>query len=180
VAGEFIVTGGSASDVLDVSDRFAMIHKPGAAVDLGGIAKGYGVDAAAAALRDHGIFNGLVNVGGDLVALGVDEDGEPWRVGVRAPDQPDGIATVLRVSDRAVATSGDYLRYFEYGGHRYHHLLDPQTGAPRRTTMRSLTVEAAGCMDADAAATALFGAENPVAERVLARGPLGTRVAYVI
>lgn len=158
----------------------AMVAWPGVAVDLGGIAKGYGVDLAARALRDHGIFNALVNVGGDLVAMGVDENDDPWRVGVRSPDHLEQVVEVLHVADRAVATSGDYLQYFQFGGRRYHHLLDPVSGEPRRTAMRSLTIEAATCMDADAAATALFGAADAVARTVLQRGAAGARVAHSI
>jgi thiamine biosynthesis lipoprotein len=130
---------------------------PDVALDLGGIAKGYGVDRAVAALRDRGIENGLVNVGGDLYALGVSEDGDPWRVGVRSPDDPTRLSTTLTVTDMAVATSGDYERYFRHGEVHYHHLLDPATGAPRETRAHSLTVTAATCMTADAAATARFG-----------------------
>lgn len=158
----------------------AVLTRPGVAVDLGGIAKGYGVDLAAQALRDHGIFNALVNVGGDLVALGVDENDDPWRVGVRSPDHLEQVVEVLQVSDRAVATSGDYLQYFQFGGRRYHHLLDPVSGEPRRTAMRSLTIEAASCMDADAAATALFGSDASVARAVLQRGAPGARVAHSV
>jgi thiamine biosynthesis lipoprotein len=158
----------------------AVLGRPDVAVDLGGIAKGFGVDLAAEALRDHGIFHGLVNVGGDLVAMGVDENDEPWKVGVRSPDHLDDVVDVLRVSDRAVATSGDYLQYFQYGGRRYHHLLDPVTGEPRSTGMRSLTVEASTCMAADAAATALFGADGETARQVLGRAAPGARVAYII
>ncbi len=143
------------------------LHAPEAHLDLGGIAKGYGVDRAADALRDMGIFQALVNVGGDLVALGADADGEPWRVGVRSPDQADAVAQVLEVADAAVATSGDYLQYFEQAGRRYHHLLDPDTGEPRRTRMRSLTVQAERCVHADAAATALFGADRASVEQVM-------------
>ena len=138
-----------------------------AAVDLGGIAKGYGVDLAARVLRDNGIFNALVNVGGDLVALGVDENEEPWKIGVRSPDQPSQIAHTMRITDQALATSGDYLQYFQYEGRRYHHLLDPLTGEPRRTEMRSLTVAAPTCMAADAGATAAFGADEAWAVRTL-------------
>jgi len=158
----------------------AALTRAGVAVDLGGIAKGHGVDLAAQALRDHGIFNALVNVGGDLVAMGVDENDDPWRVGVRSPDHLEQVVEVLRVSDRAVATSGDYLQYFQFGGRRYHHLLDPTSGEPRRTAMRSLTVEASTCMDADAAATALFGAEPGVARTVLQRGAPGARIAHFL
>lgn len=150
------------------------LHHDRAAVDLGGIAKGYGVDLAARVLQDNGIFNALVNVGGDLVALGVDENEEPWKIGVRSPDHPDQIAHTLRVTDRALATSGDYLQYFQHEGRRYHHLLDPTTGEPRRTEMRSLTVAAPTCMAADAGATAAFGAE-----RAAAVGMLGGRATIV-
>jgi thiamine biosynthesis lipoprotein len=127
------------------------------ALDLGGIAKGYGVDRAVAALRDRGIENGLVNVGGDLYALGVSEDGDPWRVGVRSAQDPTRLSTTLTLTDRAVATSGDYEQFFKHQGEHYHHLLTPATGAPRKTKARSLTVTAATCMTADAAATARFG-----------------------
>jgi thiamine biosynthesis lipoprotein len=118
-----------------------LIGDPEAAIDLGGIAKGYGV----------GIYNGLVNAGGDLYALGVSEDGDPWKVGIRHPDDPDGLVGTVEVSDRAVATSGDYIQYFQYAGRRYHHMLDPTTGEPRRAAMRSVTVMADDCISADAA-----------------------------
>jgi thiamine biosynthesis lipoprotein len=175
---------GNHFDALEVertgSVARAAVTRAGVAVDLGGIAKGYGVDLAAQALRDHGIFNALVNVGGDLVALGVDENDDPWRVGVRSPDHLEQVVEVLHVSDRAVATSGDYLQYFQFGGRRYHHLLAPVSGEPRRTAMRSLTIEAASCMDADGAATALFGAAGPAARTILQRGAAGARVAHSI
>lgn len=148
------------------------LHRPDDAVDLGGIAKGWGVDRAAQILRERGIFHALVNAGGDLVAMGTDGDGEPWKVGVRAPDDPTGIVAVLRVSDAAVATSGTYLQG--------PHLLDPRTGAPIRTPTRSLTVEAPTCMDADAAATALFGAPTETRSAVLAAAAPGARIAHLL
>ncbi|NJD18296.1 MAG: FAD:protein FMN transferase [Gemmatimonadetes bacterium] len=151
-----------------------------AAVDLGGIAKGYGVDLAAQALRDHGIFHALVNAGGDLMAMGVDAEGDPWKVGVRSPDHLERMVEVLEVSDRAVATSGDYLQFFNFGGRRYHHILDAASGEPRITAMRSITVEAATCMDADAAATALYGVDAATARGVLERAAPGSRVVVAV
>ncbi|MFQ5746604.1 MAG: FAD:protein FMN transferase [Gemmatimonadota bacterium] len=142
---------------------------PDVGLDLGGIAKGYGVDRAVRALRDFGVRSGLVNVGGDLFALGASEDGDPWEVGIRSPADPWALAGRVRVTDRAVATSGDYERYFDYGGRRYHHILDPATGAPRRAPRHSLTVVADACMEADAAGTALFGLGRPQAEALLGR-----------
>lgn len=143
------VTGGSRPQVR-LSDRDA-------AIDLGGIAKGYGVDRAADALRRWGIARGIVNVGGDLYAMGRSDDGDPWRVGIRSPRDPDGLAGTIDVEDAAIATSGDYERFFEYRGRRYHHLLDPGTAAPRVSAAHSVTIRAASCLDADAAATAVFG-----------------------
>ncbi len=142
-------------------DRFAgedvvVFHEADMGVDLGGIGKGYGVDRAVDVLRSWGIQNALVNVGGDLYAMGVSEDGDPWKVGVRSPDDPKGVAATLRMSDRAVATSGDYQQYFDYQGRRFHHLLDPRTGAPSLTRLRSVTVAADACMSADAGATTAF------------------------
>jgi thiamine biosynthesis lipoprotein len=81
-------------------------------LDLGGIAKGYGIDRAVAALRARGIRHALVTVGGDLYVLGHAPGGQPWRVGIRSPDDPAALAATLAVSDRAVATSGDYERFF--------------------------------------------------------------------
>lgn len=137
------------------------------AVDLGGIGKGYGVDRAVQALRDHGIERGLVNVGGDLYAMGVSEDDDPWKVGIRSPDDSTTLSGKIEVSDAAVATSGDYLQYFRHDGTQYHHLLDPASGAPRQTDVHSVTVKANQCMTADAAATAAFGMTRISADRLL-------------
>jgi FAD:protein FMN transferase len=151
-----------AADVLVYRD-------PDVALDLGGIAKGYGVDRAVGALRAWGVRDGFVNVGGDLYALGTSADGDPWKVGVRSPADPARLDGTLLLSDRAVATSGDYEQYFDAGGRRYHHLLDPATAAPRTTETHSLTVAADTCMTADAAATAVFGLPPASAHSVLAQ-----------
>lgn len=162
VAREARVGGWRSLEVESRAEAARLFRVPGSALDLGGIAKGYGVDRAAAVLRDHGVFRGLVNVGGDLMALGEGPGGRPWRVGVRDPDRPTRVRSTLEVVDRAVATSGDYLRYFEHEGRRYHHVLDGGTRAPTRTGARSVTVSASSVMSADAAATWAF-----------ARGPRG-------
>jgi thiamine biosynthesis lipoprotein len=157
-----------------------LIGDPDAAIDLGGIAKGYGVDRAVEALRAYGVLNGLVNVGGDLYALGVSEDGDPWKIGIRDPDDPEGLVGTVEVSDRAVATSGDYIQYFQHGGRRYHHMLDPATGEPRRATMRSVTVMADDCISADAAGTAIFGMPAAEAGRLLEVRAPGARVVHSV
>ena len=140
-------------------------------LDLGAIAKGYGIDRAVVALRRQGIAHAIVTVGGDLYALGRAPDGAPWEVGIRDPHHLDRLAGRFGVADRAVTTSGDYERYFTWRGVRYHHLMDPGTAAPRRTPMHSVTVVADNCMNADAASTSVFGlpaeAARSLARRVL-------------
>ncbi len=157
-----------------------VFHEEDMGVDLGGIGKGYGVDRAVEALRSWGIQNALVNVGGDLYALGGSEDGDPWTVGVRSPDDPDALVTTLNMSDRAVATSGDYHQFFEHEGRRYHHLLDPTTGAPSKARLRSVTVAAECCMDADAGATTAFVASVDRARAVLPRVAPGSEVVHTV
>lgn len=157
--------------------RFA---DPDVALDLGGIGKGHGVDRAVQALRQAGVTRAIVNVGGDLYALGRGPDGAPWRVGIRSPWDPEGLAGEVEVEDAAVATSGDYLQYFVHAGRRYHHLLDPGTGAPRRTTARSVTVLAGTCQSADAGATAVFGMAPERARRLLQARVRGARLVMAI
>ena len=147
-----------------------------AALDLGGIAKGYGVDRAVQSLREWGIEDALVNAGGDLYAMGESEDGDPWNVGVRSPFDPSKVTHKFELVDHAVATSGDYLQNFKHAGATYHHLLDPMTASPRDTEVRSITVAADNCMAADAAATAVFGMNRERAQQVLANRGEGTRI----
>jgi thiamine biosynthesis lipoprotein len=157
-----------------------VFHEDDMAIDLGGIGKGYGVDRAVQVLREWGVSDALVNLGGDLYAMGVSEDGDPWTVGVRSPDDPNGLATTLQMSDRGVATSGDYHQYFEHRGRRYHHLLDPVTGSPSEVRVRSVTVAAESCMAADAGATTAFVAGVEKARTVMARVAAGSEVVHTV
>lgn len=157
-----------------------LFHDEDMGIDLGGIGKGYGVDRAVAILRDWGVRDALVNLGGDLYAMGVSEDGDPWKVGVQSPDDAQALVATLPMSDRGVATSGDYQRYFEYGGKRYHHLLDPDTGAPSQARTRSVTVAATDCMAADAAATVAFISTVAEARGVMDRVAPGSEVVHTV
>jgi thiamine biosynthesis lipoprotein len=135
-------------------ENYIVKSRPDVRLAVGGVAKGYGVDRAVEILRSRGITGAVVNAGGDLYCLGTN-NGRPWRVGIRDPDDAEGVVRVLNVSDEAVATSGDYQRFFVVDGVRYHHILDPSTGKPARGT-RSATVIAATTEMADALATAAF------------------------
>jgi thiamine biosynthesis lipoprotein len=159
-------------------DHVVRFHEADMGVDLGGIGKGYGVDQAVMVLREWGVRNALVNLGGDLYAMGVSEDGDAWQVGVQSPDDAEGLVATLPMSDRGVATSGDYQRYFEHQGMRYHHLLDPETGAPSRVDIRSVTVAAEDCMAADAAATTAFVSSVARARPAMQRVAPGSEVIH--
>jgi len=156
----------------------ALRRSPGTSLDLGGIAKGFAVDQAARVLREHGIHRGLVNVGGDLAALGDGPGGRPWRIGIRDPRDPGGILESMEVVDGAVATSGDYLRFFTHGGKRYHHILDPRTGAPAEAGLRTVTVLADDVATADAAATVAFVAGAAGGARALLSSRRGARIIH--
>jgi thiamine biosynthesis lipoprotein len=112
---------------LDENAGTAMLKKQGMRLDLGGIAKIYILDAGAEAIERAGAARALVNGGGDVVAR---SKGAPWRVGVRDPRAPHKLLGALELRRGIVASSGDYERYFERGGRRYHHILDPRTGHP--------------------------------------------------
>ncbi len=131
-------------------------------LDLGGYAKGYALDRAAAILRGQGVRNALVNIGGNVMALG-DKGGKPWRVGIQHPRAAAPLAALDLKDGEAVGTSGDYQRYFELDGKRYSHLLDPRSGRPAEGTQavtvliqpRAGRASAAGTLS-DAASKPLF------------------------
>lgn len=134
---------------------------PGLQINLGAVAKGYGVDQAARVLAAAGVSNFMVEIGGEIVARGRNADGEPWRIGIDCPAPGllpgEQLARQLRVSDLAVATSGDYRNFIEdAAGRVFCHILDPATGFPVTHALASVTVIAANGMIADALATTLF------------------------
>ncbi len=104
-------------------------RNPRVALDFGGYLKGVALDRAAGILRSQGIDNALINIGGNVMALG-SKHGRKWRVGIQHPRQPGPMATVELADGEAIGTSGDYQRFFEVDGKRYPHLLDPRTGYP--------------------------------------------------
>ncbi len=114
---------------LDADRATVRFLSDGVRINVGGIAKGYAIEAAAAFLAGEGVRHALLNAGGDTRVLG-DRRGQPWMVGIRHPRQADGIVTRLPLIDEAISTSGDYERYFEEDGVRYHHIISPQTGRP--------------------------------------------------
>ena len=141
-------------DQVEVDVERGTVSLPeGFRIGLGGIAKGYGVDRAMKVLMDHGVRHAMVNAGGDLKALGR-KRGKLWEIAIRHPRDRERVLAVLPVSNTCVVTSGDYERFFEKDGRRYHHIIDPRTGYPSTGCM-SATVVAPDAAIADALATAL-------------------------
>jgi thiamine biosynthesis lipoprotein len=142
---------------LDADRRTVVKRHAGLQADLGGIAKGYGVDRAAAALETRGVQDYMVEVGGEVRTRGVNAAGHAWRIGIEEPDaMPQRARWVVPLTGRAMATSGDYRNYFLEDGQRYSHEIDPLAGVPIRHGLCSVTVVADDCMRADALATALI------------------------
>lgn len=124
--------------LLDARKRTVKFARPGVRIDLGGIGKGYAVDNSIVLLRKRGIAHAIVTAGGDSRVLG-DRRGRPWMVGIRDPRRKDNTVAVIPLIDSAISTSGDYERYFEADGVRYHHILNPRTGRSA-TGVRSVSV----------------------------------------
>jgi thiamine biosynthesis lipoprotein len=142
---------------LDPNARTVRLKEKDRKINLGGIAKGYAVDAAARVLERRGVTSFFVQAGGDLYVKGRRYDGRPFRVGVRDPrgkDEQDFFA-LMEVEDHAFSTAGDYERAFVKDGKRYHHIIDPRTGYPA-TACRSVTVWAKDAFTADALDDAVF------------------------
>ena len=127
---------------------------PACASTLGGIAKGYVVERAAAMLRARGVEHALLNAGGDTRVIG-DRRGQPWIVGIRHPRLPTRSMTRLPIVDEAISTSGDYERFFEENGHRYHHVINPRTGRPTEGILTVTVIGPDGTMT-DGLDTAIF------------------------
>jgi thiamine biosynthesis lipoprotein len=138
--------------LLDATTRTVSPTIDGLQIDLGGIAKGYALDLAAQASLDAGAIAVLVNVGGDVLAVGAQASGQPWRVGIKHPFEPGLVGRIALTGHRAVATSGTQQRFAVINGERYSHIIDPRTGRPAEQAP-SVTVIASDGITADAWAT---------------------------
>jgi thiamine biosynthesis lipoprotein len=154
---------------IDLSVSGSLIkRKAGVSVDLGSIAKGYGVDAVAQLIRSMGFRDYLVEIGGEVYAAGRRADGKPWKVGINRPDPSapiDAVHRALSLQGQAMATSGDYRNFIVIDGQAYSHIIDPRSGYPVDNGVVSASVIAPTCTLADGLATALMvlGPEQGVA-----------------
>jgi thiamine biosynthesis lipoprotein len=140
--------------LLDEAHHTVRFEHPGMRIDLGGIGKGYAVDHGIDILKAHGIEHAVVTAGGDTRIIG-DHMGRPWLVAIRHPDNPQKVVTRIPLSDAAMSTSGDYERYFDEDGVRYHHIIDPHTGHSA-SKVRSATVIAPTATQTDGMSKTAF------------------------
>jgi thiamine biosynthesis lipoprotein len=139
---------------LNEADKSIHFKREGVRIDLGGIAKGYAVDLAVERAKKLGIEHISVTAGGDTRILG-DRLGRPWVIGIRHPMNKDKVIAKVPLVDEALSTSGDYERYFDENGVRYHHIIDPKTGDSARS-VRSVTILGPNAIDTDALSTSVF------------------------
>lgn len=141
---------------LNKEDQSIFFTRPGMSLDLGGIAAGYAVDRAAAVLKRAGVRQALINAGGDIYVLGSRRPNQSWQAAIQHPGKADVMLGVLELTNRAVATSGDYRKYIELDGRRYSHIINPLSGYPCEYLPASVTILADDCLSADALSTAVF------------------------
>ena len=122
----------------------------GKTIDTGAVAKGYIADKVAESFKDKGVESAIIDLGGNVVLIG------EYKIGIRNPFSPDEVFATITVKDKSAVTSGAYQRYFEYGGKRYHHIIDPRTGYPSEGGIASVTVISPSSMLADALSTSIF------------------------
>ncbi len=145
---------------IEVSEKnFLLKKKVQVTLDLASIAKGYGVDQIAQVLKNHGISDFIVEIGGEVYASGLKKNGQEWQVGINSPEKKAGFEKVYKkisLRNRALATSGDYRQFFEIKGTRYSHVIDPGTGYPVSNGVASVSILADKCILADGLATAVM------------------------
>ena len=156
---------------------------PRVMLDCSSIAKGYGSDAVAAMLERHGVKNYMVEIGGEIVTKGISQKRMPWKIGVTKPiddslSLSQDIQCIINVTDKAMATSGNYRNFYYHGGKKYAHTIDPKTGYPVQHSILSATVIANNCATADAYATAFMVMGMEKAQKLLERHP--ELMAYII
>ena len=152
------------------------MQKPGMMLDFSAIAKGYGVDVIARLMERHDIKNFMVEIGGEITTRGINPERVPWKIGVNKPNEDalnesHELQTILNVTDKSMATSGNYRNFYVKEGKKYAHTIDPATGRPVQHSLLSATVLAKDCATADAYATSFMVMGMERAKQVLERHP---------
>ena len=139
------------------SEKTVFLKKPCMIIDLGGIAKGYTADVIAQTLKDEGVEKAIIDLGGNIYALGEKSENTLWRIGIQNPDQTRGeIVGSINVKDKSIVTSGIYERFIEQDGVKYHHILSPESGYPYDNEIAGVTIISDKSIDGDALSTSVF------------------------
>ncbi|MFP4566456.1 MAG: FAD:protein FMN transferase [Spirochaetaceae bacterium] len=142
---------------LDADEQTIYLPEEGMGLDVGGIAKGFAAEEVARILREEGIEHALLDFGGNIITIGTKPDGSRWRIGIQNPlEQRGEFLGIVEDGAMTVVTAGDYERYFEEDGVRYHHIIDSRTGYPARSGLSSVTIVAEDSTEADTLATAVY------------------------
>ena len=140
-----------------IRDNTVKLADPQAGIDLGAIAKGYIADRIKDYLEEEGVRHAMINLGGNVLAMGSKLDGSDYNIGIQKPfDETGEPITSVKISDKSVVTSGIYQRYFKADGKIYHHILDPNTGYPCENNLYSVTILTDSSLTADALSTTCF------------------------
>jgi thiamine biosynthesis lipoprotein len=143
--------------VMDPKARTIYVKRPGMRLDAGGLLKGYAADETVRILASHGVKSAIVDLGGDIYAMGSRPDGGPWRIGIQNPDAERGTTLgVVNVSGKSVVSSGVYEHFFVQNGKKYHHIMDTRTGYPVDNGLSQVTVISGESIDADGLGLTLF------------------------
>jgi thiamine biosynthesis lipoprotein len=143
--------------IFDESNYSIMLKYKKQALDVGGIAKGFAADEVRDIFYKHNIKSALIDLGGNIFALGSKVDGTPWKVGIQNPFKPRGeYIGILSVKNKSIVTSGNYERYFMKDGQRFHHIIDPKTGYPSQSKIISATIISDNSIDGDGLSTGVY------------------------
>ncbi|MHB1393443.1 MAG: FAD:protein FMN transferase [Clostridia bacterium] len=150
---------------LNKESLIAKLEIPGMKVDLGAIAKGYAADEVARVLKENGVAHAIINLGGNVMTVGGNPNGNPWKIGIQDPFNPRGdFLGIVPIKDQTVVTSGTYERYFEENGKKYHHILNTTTGYPTENNLYSVSIVTNKSIDGDGLSTTtlLIGLEEGI------------------
>lgn len=145
------------NDLELLDDNKVFLREKGMKLDLGGIVKGYATDEVRRILLENGVNAAIIDLGGNIYAHGAKADDIPWNIGIQNPLEVTGeYLGVIEIKDKSIVTSGDYERFFEYNGKRYHHIIDRNTGYPSDSEITGVTIISDRSIDGDALSTTLF------------------------
>lgn len=140
-----------------LEDNQVYLKDKGMKLDLGGIVKGYAADEVKDIFVENGVKSAIIDLGGNIYTIGTKVDGSSWNIGIQNPiDTESKYIGVLELNNKTIVTSGDYERYFEYNGERYHHIIDSKTGYPSQSGLSGISIISDNSMEADALSTAVF------------------------